>query len=660
MARTAVNTTDPAEVLRALGMAWSSYELYPNPMQQESFRTAVARLQHWQDQALTYEIGAGRILCGGAEVEFRQGATERLALRLFVHDVDSFEMIGAPSAADLNHFFTQLARDEGDVLRTGGIARELESAGVASIGIIQRGILSEQDTIWSADLASKEKAGEGEEGNEPEIVGLVNAGASAETIAAAVIKAASGDADKIASVFLKSYQVVYQIAELVEADVSTNLEKMLAAYRQAPSDKSPLVIFVEAYFLLPQVAQAKILETFLSNSEQLAYRLLIDQFAGLDLVEIAQFLPPDSHEKLSEYIRDVVDADEGSAEELLPLIRSAQEVEQMRTDLAGRVAQMLHEFDTLPGPGIDVRETLREELSPDSVAETGLAVVKALFECETRSERFDRLVKTWLASLTGLIQSRQLDRALMTLEAGIEVPHSGFRHNALEEALAALTATNIELLVDLYQDGSTQAETIRLVTSFGTPALDRLVTRLAIEESPARRRGLIGLISEAGKENPQPILAHLKDSRWYLVRNLISVVAKIGAASAMSQLVALTQHDDERVVSEALRAISVLNPEDSLTHLIRCLDNPGPRIQETARILLRTNMSPALENSLRDAMLEKHSSNEAREWMAEILHERQTSEGRKVLVELAGLRNSLRPAKRSARRAARRALEQAA
>ena len=49
---------DPIELFDALGIGWGVYELYPNPVTQQAFQSAVARLGVLADTSITYEIGA--------------------------------------------------------------------------------------------------------------------------------------------------------------------------------------------------------------------------------------------------------------------------------------------------------------------------------------------------------------------------------------------------------------------------------------------------------------------------------------------------------------------------------------------------------------------------------------------------------------------------
>ena len=79
---------EPVEVLKLLGIGWGVYELYPDPINQPAFASAIKRLEPLRDRVMVFEIGAGNITCDGEVVELSQGGVERLALRLFVHEVE--------------------------------------------------------------------------------------------------------------------------------------------------------------------------------------------------------------------------------------------------------------------------------------------------------------------------------------------------------------------------------------------------------------------------------------------------------------------------------------------------------------------------------------------------------------------------------------------
>lgn len=633
------------EALRALSMAWSAYELYPNPRQQPAFRTALELLAQARDQIITFEVGAGRITSIDGDLRANEGSTGRLALRLFVHDVERLELIGAPTEEDLHALFSELALDEQQVVADGGIAGSLQRTGVDSIDVVQRGQLSALAEPWSFeglasdDVVSVSGGLPDTSDAQPAVVLLVQAEASAESVAAAITTAGAGDLDRMAAVFVATYEMIHRIADTTEAGHKVDLQRMLAAYQRTHSGRSPLATFVEAFFLLPREAQARILEVFLEHIDQNLSRLLVDQFAGIDLVELSQLLSPVGYERLSAYIRDVVDNQDGIPEELLPLIRSANEVEGLRLGVSERVAAMLEGVEALPSTGSELRELLEAELRPGRAKATGLEVVRDLFECETRSDRFDRLVKSWTDVLVMLLKDGRVEQASRVLLQGQQVPeHSGRRLAAIEQGLAALTATNHELLLTMYRDQATSGSIIELVSSFGAAAVQRIVERLAVEESPATRRLLIALLVDLGTTHPQPIVDRLVDKRWYLVRNLVAVVAKLETIDRQSHLRALLHHNDDRVVIEALRALSVVDPDGTSPDVIAALEHAVGRVRETALIILRTNTSPSIDAEVHLAMLQRNLPHATVVRLAETLQRRNTVESRNALASLSQMR----------------------
>ena len=492
---------------------------------------------------------------------------------------------------------------------------------------------------------------------DPEVLSLVQEEASPESVAAAIAASATGDVDKMAAVFVSSYEMIHRIAESPEPGAEPDLQRMLAAYQRTHEGRSPLATFVEAFFLLPRAVQARILEIFLENADRGEYRLLIDQFAGIDLVELAQLLSPVGYERLSQYIREVVDANEGAPEELLPLVRSAHDVEGLRLGVSEHVAGMLREFESLPSTGSELLDLLKDELRPGRARATGLEVVRDLFECETRSDRFDRLVKSWTDTLVVLMRDRRIAQASRVLHQGKDVPkHSQVRLRAIEEGLAALTATHHLLIVEIYRDGEQRGALVDLLNSFGVPAVARLIERLALEEDPSVRRALVGLLAAVGRTHPQPILDGLDDRRWYLVRNLVAVVAKLHTRESVGRLEGLLTHSDDRVVSEALRALAAADLEGSSQLIIGALEHPVGRVRETALIVLRTSPSPAIDAEIHLALLQRNLVPNVVRRLVETLRDRDTAGGREALSSLASMRARFRRRRRLVRRVAREVL----
>jgi hypothetical protein len=119
--------------------------------------------------------------------------------------------------------------------------------------------------------------------------------------------------------------------------------------------------------------------------------------------------------------------------------------------------------------------------------------------------------------------------------------------------------------------------------------LDQLLPRLSVEayepllealgSSPSRtvRRRLLDLLSRAPVDIVPLIVARLNDDRWYVQRNMLSLLARKGTQPATFSVVPWTQHPDTRVRSEAIR-LQLTLPHERDLGVDAALNDPDPRI----------------------------------------------------------------------------------
>ena len=74
----------------------------------------------------------------------------------------------------------------------------------------------------------------------------------------------------------------------------------------------------------------------------------------------------------------------------------------------------------------------------------------------------------------------------------------------------------------------------------------------------------------------QAVEAHAKDKK---VRRLARVVARAGTAGCRPQVESLLSHKDQRVRSEAARALGLLGSPESKESLLKALADPGPYVR---------------------------------------------------------------------------------
>jgi HEAT repeat protein len=649
---------DAIEILDALGIGWGVHELYPNPINQAAFVSAVDRLAVLQDASVTFEIGAGTVSCDGEVLAIGRGGTTRLSLRLFVHEIEWLEIIGQPSARDLNEFFLLLAADEDEMRSAGGISQSLQKRDVWSISVTQRGLLADAlEKPWEErEAENNADAGDGAHWAS-RLARMVTGGASAQDVATALVEEAGGDSGQIAETFCETFRTVYPGAEPTGMSAES-VPELLAVYRQAPKTRPPVDTFAEAFFLIPVDAQARILSDFLANRTEGLHGLLLDQFAGIELAELAPHLSEEAFAELLGYARDVVDTETGSADELLPLVSAARDVRVARRSAADRIREMIEGIGGLGGATGGLAGQLRTELTEAQAL--GRYVLQILMQVEERPDRFARFVDSWCERIAGAVAAGDLDEAIGLLEVGtidLELPVS--KQRVIEAALAELLRSDFAVFTAAAQDMGNREALGHLLGGFGEPAAVYLMERLTVEEDPATRRLLIGLLVVVGTNHRRPMVQFFADSRWYVVRNAVTIAGKIGGAMWIEHLLPLLDHSDHRVVVESLRAITPLAPDEAVAGLVKSLAHDHERVRETSLLLLKDSTSPLRQEELTRALTDR-SMDGARTEIAELLLEIGTVDAVGVLQQIARKPFLISSTRRDARRAAREVLGRAA
>lgn len=648
---------DPVEVFDALGIGWGVHELYPDPVGQPAFMGAVGRLSVLADSSITYEIGAGTVSCDGEPLSIERGGTARLSLRLFIHEVEWLELVGVPAAEDLNQFFELLAADEHATRASGGIAQVLQNREVFSISVTQRGLLVDAlEKPWEETI--RDEASDAGDGGlrASRLARMVASGADATVVAKAMVEEADGDPEQIASSFCEAYRMVYPAAASAGAE-SESVPEMLAAYRQPPKTRPPVDTFAEAFFLIPVEAQAQVLRTFLDNRSEGLHGLLLDQFAGLELAELAPHLDEEGFEKLVGYARDVVDSETGSADELLPMVSAARDVKVARKSAADRIREMIEGIGGLGGATGGLAGKLRAEaLGADAL---GLYVLATVMEIEDRPDRFTRFVEAWCRRISDAVAAGDLDGAIGVLQAGIDAELAPHKRQVVEDKLVDLLRSDYAVFNSAAQDPATREGLGELIAGFGEPAATHLMERLSVEEDAATRRALVALLVVVGSNFTQPIVRFLRDPQWYVVRNAVTIAGKIGGNRWVPHLRLLMEHSDHRVVIESMRALTPIAPDEAVPGLVRGLAHEHDLVRETAFLLLKGTSSPLVEEELTQALTDR-SMDGARTEIAALLLGLGTDSSLAVLRQIARKPFIITSSRRAARRAAREVLGSAA
>jgi HEAT repeat protein len=100
-------------------------------------------------------------------------------------------------------------------------------------------------------------------------------------------------------------------------------------------------------------------------------------------------------------------------------------------------------------------------------------------------------------------------------------------------------------------------------------------------------------------EHIERLGSHVSDSRWYFVRNVVAILGKTRAPSALAYLSRTLRHPDARVRRETVRALAGIRDRLADEMLVAALDDvDGANVQLAARYLgagQRVGASAALQ-----------------------------------------------------------------
>jgi HEAT repeat protein len=622
-----------AEGLDALGAAFTTYQLYPNPLEHDVFVRSVERLASLQALPLHAEVGPKAFMNGSDLVETSREGVDRLVQRLFIHDVSALQIEGPPTPEEVDLVFGVLAREQDDVRSSGGVVALVSFLGIESIKLIQRTMLVESESATAADR------------RDPELANLLEEAADPARFAENLLANAGEDREELRDRFSKWYSDVY--ARVADEDVAGREELVR--------------VFVEAFFYLPEKFQVPIIEHFLLTRREVpAFEVFLDQFSGHELAGFAPDLGEVPAEALVQYARVSSDTADERPEELLALLQSAVEVKEARQAVASRVGELLNVDGAEAAVKGESFQSLTEQIpSADGGSDLGRRVLRELMYVEDRDVRFRRLLRIWSGKVAAAVRQGDLLGARSWLEALLDEPtYAPSRDGEVREALGAMANPDlIESLVHHLGDPDKTEAGAKLLEAWGTPVLDKLVEHLADEDDPSRRRILIELLVKVSAQDHSPLLRHLNDERWYVVRNLATILGRTGKADSAQKLVALAaKHSDHRVRVEALRSLARLPGTPGTQAALDALADKNQRVRQAALTLLRSSEDPSTDEYLAAALVDAARPVETRLRVVDILGERQTPAARKGLEELAGKRFAFFGKDNVLRNAARKAL----
>ncbi len=621
-------------IVEALGTAWTVYSLYPDPENQPAFRRAVESLQEAAGQEMHLSLDSSGFSYEDEVVATEREGAERFSKRCYLHRVEGLAVIGAPSPRDVERLFAGLAKDEMSSGASGGIEAELRRDGVVAFAVAQRSMLR---TVGEDEAPDRDSS----------VQTVLDSSVDPATFAQSIIDEAAADGVAVVDLFFSRYHQV--LSHLTESDVYGR-EGVVQA-------------FVEAFFYLDEQTQLGVFRLFL-DSDQTLDRAFLDQFAGHELAKLAPRLDSQGLSLLLDYARVATDQADGRPDEILGILKNPEALHSVREVAAAKVQERLGELTRAAEESAAFLAVVQDKFpDPRRYFYDSLEVFRGLLAVEIRDDRFRRLMRVWVGKVSGSVRASDFRRAELWLRSVTSKPtYSDDRESIVDSSITQIASPEVlDLIVASAaadgdpEKGSPRESALRLLHALGPRAVNALIDLLGEEEDRHRRRVLIGLLTQVAADDPTPIVNRLSDDRWYVVRNLLTVLRETSTPSASEAVLAAVNHPDGRVRVEALRALGS-GDAAAVKRLVNAINDSEEKVRHASIGMLGAAGSPDAEAALIGALNDRQTRHSDRLRVVLALGLLDTRQANESLTRIASKRFVLGSQARGLRAAARNAV----
>ncbi len=636
--------------LRALATAFSVTSLYPDPAGQPGFVMAVASLSE-ETEPVILVVGPGAILFDGEELDPENDTAHRLARELFLREIEVVRILPPVSEADLLAFFRALSLDEDQLRDEGGLRARLHEAGARTVEVYERGMLASGD------------AEHGEYEHEiADIDDLSDLAAAAHrgvppSVLATMLEDDESPGDGAVGGFLEALGELYRHAA---PGAGAHVESLNPLDSSTGDAWRGFRGFMESFFFLDRPAQLEILETVLSSDATWG-TLLVDQLSGAELADFYRDLSDRGRGALAAWAAVVTSEQGRPVDEVISTMPSQAQVSDAKRVVANRISEVLDQARDERSIVEELSSSVRAQIDRTSDEVLELEVIRALMECEDRTDRFKRIVRVWSGRVARYFRNGDMAKGTALFRGVVDLPpYDRTRQPIIAEGIDRIADRNtIRLALERESGSEPSAEMVMMIDALGTPTVVPLVAALSQEEDGQRRRLLTELLASAARHDPAALDPYLANQPWFVLRNLATVLGKTGRTSAIPGVRRLLAHEDHRVRVEATRALARLDGDGAAPTLVRLLSDDHERVRQTAVSLARSVGGGELDQLLVAELESGKLGVEESQVVIRILGSRK-SPGAVNVIERLAARRFVWGARKQVRDAAREALEKMA
>jgi len=210
----------------------------------------------------------------------------------------------------------------------------------------------------------------------------------------------------------------------------------------------------------------------------------------------------------------------------------------------------------------------------------GIDILLGMLKAEFREAPFLQLAREVIDSAEELKRQEAFDLLLPVIAALLEI-HADQKRTAaqiefIRYALEQITSGNMTAyLLDRIEERAEENELMfdHLCATIGQSLSFPLVQRLCVANSLSERKSIAIALTRAGEAAISAIVPMLKDERWYVVRNMVTLLGELNSPESVKALKMTAQHPEAKVRKEIVKSLAKIAPQAGENTLISMLDD---------------------------------------------------------------------------------------
>lgn len=601
-------------LLRGFGVAAKTLALFPlpHPVTDRAVTDFLTKLQQYTAAYGPFAARVARQELWVGSLSFKDGTFGSLASLLYVRKIAKFFVMPAVKTEEVTSFLSIVGKDRGQIDAAGGAAHLLWQSGVENIQVVERAFqfqaMIEPGTAATVpNVLGPHRLSPDE--RERVIDSLRHEPAQAHTLLEELCSKTDATRPGEDAQGALAFETIKHLDRLIVDEPVEDQEQLYAN-------------LAEAQLLLKEPLRGQLMRTLLSRViDNDSARVLFNHLPNERLAEVifdmmaaGTLSAGDVRKRVAEQVEAIfplaIDSDKTKA------VISALEARLVSSgrDAAGLTSAIMARLPapraTAPRPQRHVEfDDILVELGPDESAscvkeaqamdEAGVVepVARTLVDVMRYEEDEQELSDAagaleghlrWLADHHRFAVVADMLQALRSMVTPAKTGRSktaadllhAFAHGPL---LQVLLSTLWEK-----RHAITESEIYPCLKILGPELVSPLVGALGQEQRAGMRALLCDLIVLLCRDRVDEIGQHASDPRWYLVRNIASILGRLEHPRVLPYLNRLLHHAEYRVRREAVDALARLGPDDAQALLAGCLEDADPRIRLRALLSLTT------------------------------------------------------------------------